>query len=259
MIARSAAVHSAVRNQHADRAPYHPAIHDKNKQHKETPDDMEKFHKQMHGRKKNDPDEVGPGRRASARARASYRKKIEEMTEDEEVITLFKKSDDGCLGKEGLVHLISALKPNEKIDQTEIDWIMAMADRYSHHRISPDELKDVKAALEAYIKARRNVQHWMTKFDFDRDGSIDPKELQHILEAINDGVPVGDDEVEWVLSNASRFQKGQLTVVELQNAINFWYNHAYEPPDKATVGKHDLKGGAVGRAAAAMTVGAAVA
>lgn len=250
MIVRSAAVHSAVRNKNdraGNRGGVPAGVHHK---HAETPKDIEKYQKQLHGRAKAEAHEVGPTRRKNARERVAHRKKIEEMTEDEEIITLFKKSEDGCIGKEGLVHLISIMKPNEVVEQTEIDWIMAMADRFSHQRIAPAELKDVKAALEAYIKSRRNVKHWLQKFDFDRDGAIDASELQRLLEGLNDGVCVSDEEVTWVMNNTSRFQKGTLVVPELENAINFWYNHAYAPPEEATLpfAGASKKGGSVGRA-----------
>lgn len=193
---------------------------------------------------------VGRGRRKhSAKFHSDL---MQVISEEEAIISAYDTAGKGYLLMRELRALITTLSgPNEPVEAAEVNWIMFMADKDKDSRIGPEDVGAVKAALIAYLKARKRVQSVFDKYDISRDGVLQRNEVKNMLIDLNDGVSIGDEEVEWVLANTSKFRAGQLVKPEVEGAISFWYHNSF--PAEPTINVKDRKkGGVVGRAVTQM-------
>lgn len=169
-------------------------------------------------------------------------------SEEEAIISAYDSAGKGYINQRELRELLKTLSgPSEPVEPAEVNWIMFIADKDKDSRIVPGDIPAVKAALIAYLKARRRVRKVFDKYDISRDGILHRNEVKNMLVDLNDGLSIGEDELTWVLDNTSKFRAGALAKPEVEGAISFWYNNAY-PPEEATSVKDRRKGGVVGRA-----------
>jgi len=85
------------------------------------------------------------------------------------------------------------------------------------------------------MKARPAVLPIIEKFDKNGTGVLEKQELKSLLIELNEGKPVGDDEVEWVLEQASLMQDGVITRMEYERAIRFWHAHVEDSRSRSCV------------------------
>lgn len=196
-----------------------------------------------HGRAKSQPDECGPARREHAK-----KKKHEEYAHlnsdeiQEKVDEIFDSSFDGRLDRAGLEKLLEVLGCGEKVEDTEVDWVLAMTDQDHDQKVGRVDLKEIKVALMQYLNARKQVKEKWKKYAHKGEEVLDREEVRKLLTDLNDGVRVEDAELDWVLCNTAKFKHDVLAKPELERAISFWYNHAEAPEKHAPTQKAVNKG-----------------
>lgn len=214
--------------------------------------------KGKHGKSKSTAHDVGPTRRNLAKMKKVADEndgEQEDLDEDARIMEEFgargyyEKVERGTLGKRHLERYLQTIS-DESVDSVEVDWIMMIADKDESGSITMDELKDVRVALNTYKEARKHVGRLIKKYDRDCNGLIEREELRGLLADLNDGIPIHSTELDWVMENANKFDRGHLVQPELEQAIIFWYSHA-DAPTQQKVLDH-AKGGAVGRALTAL-------
>ena len=68
------------------------------------------------------------------------------------------------------------------------------------------------------------------RYDTNRDGTLQRKEVKNLLQELNEGIPVRWSEVDWAIAAADENNDGQLSRPELRAAIGWWYLHIKRPP-----------------------------
>lgn len=251
---RGVAARSAVAKPGGHHSAYHP---DHANHHGHHDDDEGPVHVSCitglpivdHGRAPSAAHETGTKRREHAKARFENRKNCKKM-DDEDAFDKFEKdkSNPDILSQRGLFDLVASWSVDEMVDPSEVDWILAIADRNHDHKIAREEIHEVREALTSYLAARTNVRDSLKKYDKNEDGVLRKEELRALLTDLNDGITVSDEEIQWVFSNTGKFRKGEINTTELEMAINYWYNRADHavPVNGGKVAARN-KGGAVGR------------
>lgn len=197
--------------------------------------------------------EVGPSRRANARRNQANQTDLTNINEFSIRSAHFYDFSDGrmILNSEQLQRLFQTFW-NASFSSSELDYIIALADKNQDGGISVEEFPDVQEAARQHLKTKETVSKLFNMFDLDHDGGLEQAELKHLLTSLNDGVKVSDDEVAWVLKHSDQDKSNKVEQLELQQAITMWYNYTDDPPDNILLPKDHHKGGIIGRAMTGM-------
>lgn len=202
-----------------------------------------------HGREKSQAHEVGPGRREHAKKKKAH-EEYAHLDADEiqdKVDALFDGTPNGRLDRGGLEKLLEVLGCGQPVEDTEVDWVLAMADKDNDHMVARIDLKEIKVALLQYLNARTAVKAKFKKYAKKGEELLDREEVRALLTDLNDGIKIDDTELDWVLHNTAKFRHDCLAKPELERAISFWYNHAEAPEQHSPSQNQRARGGCVGR------------
>lgn len=92
-------------------------------------------------------------------------------------------------------------------------------------------LQDLETAIvkwSTYVEMRDEMQEKLKLFDKSRTGKLEKEELQQYLVSLNEGKPVTEEEVDWVLEVADIFGDGGVNAQEMVMATSCWYAHVEE-------------------------------
>jgi len=103
----------------------------------------------------------------------------------------------------------------------ELQFIIKVADKEEDGCLTQGELDLAWAIL---TKKRTEMEWAMDKFDKSCTGKLEKNELKEYLTSLNGGIPVEDEEVDWVLEQADVFGDGAITKPELTKATAAWYS-----------------------------------
>merc|ERR1711964_61517 len=118
--------------------------------------------------------------------------------------------------------------------EDEVTFVMRMADEGKTGYLTLDEISGAIRCWRAYQEpgTQANIMRTFAKYDQDNTGKLDKEQLKKLLSDLNDQLPVEDGEVEWVLSNADVIGDGQISKIELGQAIAYWWVHVEEEGQK---------------------------
>eukprot|EP01061_Rhynchopus_euleeides_P015434 TRINITY_DN2635_c0_g1_i1.p1 TRINITY_DN2635_c0_g1~~TRINITY_DN2635_c0_g1_i1.p1 ORF type:complete len:241 (+),score=64.13 TRINITY_DN2635_c0_g1_i1:69-791(+) len=121
----------------------------------------------------------------------------------------------------------------------------------SDRRAMSDERKRVAEARKKRsddIRARKDakVERVMRNFDFDGSGQLEKSELKAVMESLNDGMSVTEEEVEWLLTTCDGDKNAAIDKEEIYDAIS-WWEHYRSCKDRLSmiVRKYDTSGNGV--------------
>lgn len=171
--------------------------------------------------------QAGPSRREHAKKTEGNSKTSQDYSQ--QIFDDFDVSKTG-LDRSELQKFINAYCGNDGVESSEVEWILAMADRDHSGRVSLDEMNRVRASLAAYMRVKKDLRVLFSKYDKNRNGMLDRAELHSLLEELNDNLPVQEEEVDWIVKSMGKTDSVNLMVYELEKAINFWYNNVEAPP-----------------------------
>lgn len=176
--------------------------------------------------------------------------------EAKETIKWFDKKGQKAVSGNDLLDLALFYSKGAPVDAGAIEWIMAIADKNEDKKIDKHEFGLFKSALATYLEARKRIQRYLDEFDLNKDGKFQKDELSKLLTSLNDGLPVPDWEVEWVMRSTGTKIAGKgercIAVPDLEDAIDLWYNNVHPHPSKEVPLRDRKKGGVVGHAVAGM-------
>lgn len=199
--------------------------------------------------------EVGPSRREAARERKEGERKVAEKDFSNIKITkqMFDDFSEGQkkLNENQLKRVLEAVS-GVALQSDEVNHVLALADRNGDGMIDMTEIPEVQEIIAQYLKTRRTISEIFKQYDINHDNVLDHGEMKLLLTSLNDGIPVAEDEVAWVMTSTAQFKDGKIHRGEVERAINFWYNYTEDPPDNILLPKDRRKGGIVGRALTGM-------
>ena len=100
----------------------------------------------------------------------------------------------------------------------------------SDRRAMSDERKRVAEARRQRsddMKARQdaNVERVMRNFDLDGNGMLEKAELKAVLESLNEGIIVTDEEVDWLLATCDGNNNDAIDKDEVYDALSWWEHY----------------------------------
>eukprot|EP00746_Dinoflagellata_sp_MGD_P007862 gnl/MRDRNA2_/MRDRNA2_115649_c0_seq1.p1 gnl/MRDRNA2_/MRDRNA2_115649_c0~~gnl/MRDRNA2_/MRDRNA2_115649_c0_seq1.p1 ORF type:complete len:197 (+),score=49.76 gnl/MRDRNA2_/MRDRNA2_115649_c0_seq1:81-671(+) len=165
---------------------------------------------------------VGSIRREEAkrqRVEVSWEKRIDE------VFKQYDTNKSGVLERDQLKNLMQDMNGGYEVPDQDVDDLMALGDNSNEGSINKDEVLFAMQMWQDCLRTLPKIQGFMAKHDLDKTGKLDRAELKKLLEDLNDGVAVPNDEVSWVLEEADLIGDKKIGRLELQKAITLWYYH----------------------------------
>lgn len=164
---------------------------------------------------------------------AEFDKELKEIRELNQVMRKYDTNKSGRLEPDQVKLLLTDLDfstpPGTPPSNEELNFVMKVADeKCSNGAIDLSELKAAMVAWKSYTSMRTKMEEAILKFDQSGTGKLEKPELKEYLKFINEGIPVSDDEVEFVLSQADVFGDGACSQTELAMATAAWYAHVEE-------------------------------
>mmetsp|Transcript_38254 Transcript_38254/g.69265 ORF Transcript_38254/g.69265 Transcript_38254/m.69265 type:complete len:198 (+) Transcript_38254:91-684(+) len=150
-----------------------------------------------------------------------------------EIQGLFERFDStktGVLDREEVRSLLAAFHEGKPPTEDELTFVMKTTghrDRSTpNFEIACSELMDAINCWKCYLSQFED-EHSMgsslfAKYDSDKTGKLDSKQLKGLLAEMN-GAPVSDIDLEWVLGRADVLRDGQIAKIELNQAIACWF------------------------------------
>ena len=112
----------------------------------------------------------------------------------------------------------------QHLSREGIKFTVQKADGY----INRDEIMLAAKVWRTFCEHKKEIQTHFDKYDVDKNGVIDKKELKALLTDLNCGRPVSDKEVDAVMKEADSIVcDGAINKTEILGAISIWYAHHY--------------------------------
>lgn len=193
---------------------------------------------------------VKPARKraaASQRLSASYiapkRAEVGQRKRDleaamEELWSEFDPDKSGSIDTKHLQMLMEQLNRPRAVSEVAVKFVMRTADVSKTGVLGKDELRVAIPTYLALQSEQKRIAAMFDRFDVDRNGFLDPKEVADMLQELNDHVPATPGEVAWIMANADVNANGKLDKSETLRAVALWYprlhkRRATNPPPLA--------------------------
>eukprot|EP00420_Gonyaulax_spinifera_P032983 CAMPEP_0197891248 /NCGR_PEP_ID=MMETSP1439-20131203/27773_1 /TAXON_ID=66791 /ORGANISM="Gonyaulax spinifera, Strain CCMP409" /LENGTH=196 /DNA_ID=CAMNT_0043511333 /DNA_START=80 /DNA_END=670 /DNA_ORIENTATION=- len=141
------------------------------------------------------------------------------------LIDHYDTNKSGDLDKDQLKKLLSD-DSGEQIDDIEVEYYMHRFDRSNEGGINKDEVEGVLMSFHCYIKHRAMAEEYLVKYDSSKTGALTREELKALLTDLNDGLPVNEEGVDFVLKEADLLGDGKIEKPEIVRAVTMWYCYA---------------------------------
>lgn len=160
------------------------------------------------------------------------KKQREEARVLDAVIARYDTNKSGRLEEDQVRKLLTDMDyttpENTPPTEEELEFIMRSAQKNSDQKKAGLTRRAVKNAIiewRVYLKLRSNIDEWMSKFDKSQSGKLEKPEVKELLQSLNKGLEVTDDEVDWIISDADVAKDGALSRLEVPHAVTAWYAH----------------------------------
>eukprot|EP00930_Biecheleria_cincta_P103708 TRINITY_DN95769_c0_g1_i1.p1 TRINITY_DN95769_c0_g1~~TRINITY_DN95769_c0_g1_i1.p1 ORF type:complete len:209 (+),score=41.11 TRINITY_DN95769_c0_g1_i1:61-687(+) len=145
--------------------------------------------------------------------------------------SLFESLDEtktGTLNRDEVTQLLTTLNSGETPSFDEVTFVMRMAGNASANgEIAQKELVIAIQCWRTYqstfASERGMGRALFDKYDTDRSGKLDRVQLKAMLNELNGDADVSEADVDWVLSRADLLNDGQISKIELNQAIAAWF------------------------------------
>jgi Ca2+-binding EF-hand superfamily protein len=128
------------------------------------------------------------------------------------------------------------LNDGQSVSAQELDYVMLLSDIYDPLQIWPLQIKDALAHWRTLRQQQHEIDAHFERYDRDGTGVLERNEVKCLLNDLNEGIPVSDQEVEWAIHSADMDNSGTLSRAELRAAISSWYLHVAKPRIRITTG-----------------------
>jgi Ca2+-binding EF-hand superfamily protein len=151
---------------------------------------------------------------------------IEEIMVKEGFKELDKKNK-GVLTRDLLKELMTNVNRGVEPTETEIEFIFRSGGQ-NDGKAETISMNDVLHGVKIWrtqLEMKGDVDRIFAKYDPENTGELDHEKLKLFLVDMNEGEPVLDSEVEWVMSKADVLGTKTVKREELMNAVSAWYTH----------------------------------
>lgn len=123
-----------------------------------------------------------------------------------------------------LTDMDSSTPPGTPPSDEELKFIIKVSDRADDGCLERKELEFALHAWRILTTKRKEIETTMETFDKSGTGKLEKPELKEYLTALNGGIEVDDEELDWVLEQADIFGDGVMSKPELTMATAAWYS-----------------------------------
>mmetsp|Transcript_47075 Transcript_47075/g.108782 ORF Transcript_47075/g.108782 Transcript_47075/m.108782 type:complete len:213 (+) Transcript_47075:84-722(+) len=124
-----------------------------------------------------------------------------------------------------LTDLDNTTPPGTPPTDEELQFVLKVAAPEGDHCLRFEEIEFAMRSWHIYTGRRREMEDKILEFDKSGTGTLSWQELKALLVALNDGNPVENVEVDWVMGEADIFGDGTIHKTELVMACAAWYQH----------------------------------
>jgi len=189
---------------------------------------------------------VGKAEKAR-RASSSYRKMQteKEKAQEAEVDEWFTKFDldaSGTLDRNELTALLKYIHPETEPTDAALDYLIKKATEINTFSIqisgsttgflTREAARQTVKRYRAYIREQVYIDSVLEKFDEDKSGTIDRKELINLLSALIPGSYPDEFDVKFLLDNCDQDGDGVFSREELVPMLGLWYQRGGFRDDK---------------------------
>lgn len=173
-------------------------------------------------------------RRQAAKSRQAAHDAAE--MESERILKVFAQYDKKKNGKLDAAELKTLLQDysSKPVTDDEVTFVLRMADVKKTGAVERDELAGAMKVWSTYRDSGPMIDETFQKYDTDQSGKLDKEQLRKLLSDLNEGLPVSDEEVAWVLENADILGDGCISKIELTQAITYWMMHVEDEEEAKT-------------------------
>mmetsp|Transcript_72451 Transcript_72451/g.172696 ORF Transcript_72451/g.172696 Transcript_72451/m.172696 type:complete len:200 (+) Transcript_72451:204-803(+) len=157
------------------------------------------------------------------------RKQVAELDlKARKVLRQYDADKSGVLERNEVEKLMMDMRGGKDVTEDELEYIMRVVKQGggvqdATNGVGPDEMNIMLSTWEAYNESMAEIEPIMRKYDLNGNGRLERNELRRMLLDLNDRLPVSDDEVDWVLSQACLIRGDQIAKPEIKKAIALWY------------------------------------
>lgn len=166
----------------------------------------------------------------------------------------YDTSQSGRLEVSELKALLTDLNNGIEPDQSEVDMVLHAVDRRDgdvNDAIDVNELNETLNVWKTYKEHATYINETFDKYDTDNSGALEFPQLKALLQDLNDGNDVSDEDAKHVLSVAEADSKqakdGKIDKTELVKALAVWFADVQDKgqevedsaPSQATEAKSD--------------------
>lgn len=173
--------------------------------------------------KKSKQSDVGTARQKAMASSTPLQDKQDNFKKD--ILQNYDADGNGVLDKDELKKLMIDMNDGKEVADADVDDLMVLCDKTKEGSINKDELLFAIKMWSDHLKTLPKLEPLMFKYGMHQTSKLDKNQLKKLLEALNDGIAVTDDEVSWVMENAGQLGNGHIRRLELEKAITLWYNH----------------------------------
>ena len=138
--------------------------------------------------------------------------------------------------REELHSFMVQLNGGMHVSKAAVDYVLLISDVHDPTQISPAQIKDALAYWRTLRLQQEEIDAHFDRYDKDGNGVLQRDEVKHLLDDLNEGIPVSSAEVSWAIHSADMDNSGTLNREELRAAVSWWYLHVAKSKLRVTDG-----------------------
>eukprot|EP00927_Polykrikos_kofoidii_P069313 TRINITY_DN64729_c0_g1_i1.p1 TRINITY_DN64729_c0_g1~~TRINITY_DN64729_c0_g1_i1.p1 ORF type:complete len:200 (-),score=44.85 TRINITY_DN64729_c0_g1_i1:56-655(-) len=152
----------------------------------------------------------------------------------EELFARYDADGNGCLKEHEVSEMLASLnKDSTPPSDSELKFIMKMADtKPPQGMLGQEEFMSAINMWRCYCESFGDDNAWgakiWAKYNKDGEDSLSRSELKLFLADFNEGEPVSEVDLDWVLSKADVLSTGNITKIEMSQAMGAWFQKRAE-------------------------------
>eukprot|EP00928_Gymnodinium_smaydae_P034984 TRINITY_DN24685_c0_g3_i1.p1 TRINITY_DN24685_c0_g3~~TRINITY_DN24685_c0_g3_i1.p1 ORF type:complete len:199 (+),score=58.81 TRINITY_DN24685_c0_g3_i1:56-652(+) len=140
-----------------------------------------------------------------------------------DIFAKYDKDSNQMLDRKELKRMMEDLNKGKSVGEEDVDHIIDVCNASKGGTINRQEVLFAVSLWEKHLALMPTLAEWMEEYDTDQSGDLDKWQMKNFLEGLNEGKPVHDYEVEWVMRRADELGKGKIGTWELERATTLWY------------------------------------
>jgi Ca2+-binding EF-hand superfamily protein len=146
------------------------------------------------------------------------------------MLAMYDEDKSGELERRELASLLHdygehVMKRPQWPSEDDLDFIMCMCGDAENGKIPSADVMRAAHTWQDIIEQQVRVQVLLKKYDGDGSHDINEAELTRLMAELNDGLPVGQETISWVMAVGDKSGDGGLDFDELTRAVAAWYGH----------------------------------